>query len=403
MENCTIYSHQLRFEDVVEIVRSELPKAKIDFNDGGKQKGLTATLKGGLFGKTKSLKINYRERENPSYKLENIECGLTQNLAGKVNFIQSFPTQNEEIKNKFLYKVMSANCEMPFMAEPTIVPEFENVLRLITKNLDAFIFAQPNSIFNKSNSQHFVDKDFKLIIDANGIMEVSDISVSVDAKYHDEPKENYTEDQLKRKANTESFLNTKGIKVNSNLPCIANSKNISVRTKEEIINRAYALMVIAAYGEGVKKEQLQKPISDKQIVDFSPKEQSVLNIAEMNDQQQAYCTWRYESLYTLLWALNIVPAIKYPSEICDVQEVVSAILQPTRSEFIEKSKLRSTEEILNELDKTYRMNWACVDARIKGEEVNGSLNASIIYERHYALNWLIKHQNQEWDNVQTNT
>ena len=403
MENCTIYSHQLRFEDVVQIVKSELPKAKIEFNDGGKQKGLTATLKGGLFGKSKTLKINYRERENPSYKLDNIECGLTQNLAGMVNFIKSFPAKKENIRNKFLYKVMSANCEMPFMAEPAIAPEFESILKIISNNLDAFIFAQPNNIFKKSNTQHFLDKDLKLIIDTNGNMEVGDISVSVDAKYHDDPKENYTDEQLNRKANSESFLNSNGIKVNSNLPCTADSKNTSIRTKEEVINRVYSLMIIAVYGEGVNKEQLQKPISDKQIVAFSAKEQAVLDLNEMNDQQRAYCTWRYESLYTLLWSLNIVSEIKFPSEICNVQEVVAAILQPSRIEFIEKSKLRSTEEILNELDKTYRLNWACVDARIKGEQVGGAINPSIIYERHYALNWLTKYQNQEWDNVQTNT
>ena len=61
------------------------------------------------------------------------------------------------------------------------------------------------------------------------------------------------------------------------------------------------------------------------------------------------------------------------------------------------------EEILDELDKTFRMNWACVDARIKGEQVTGNINPSIIYERHYALNWLTNYQNQEWDEVQTNT
>jgi len=199
MENCTIYSHQLRFADVARIVKAKLPKAKIEYNDNGKQKGLVATIKGGLFGKTKTLKINYRERENPSYKLDKIECGLTQNLSGMVNFIQSFPTSNEALRNKFLHKVMSANCEMPFMVEPNITTEFENILNEIANELDAFIFVQPSKIFSKSNSPHFLDKDFNLIIDGNGNMEVSDISVVVDSKYHDETKEKYSEEQLKKR------------------------------------------------------------------------------------------------------------------------------------------------------------------------------------------------------------
>ena len=403
MENCTIYSHQLEFDQVIEIVKSQLPQAKVQVRDGGKQKGLIASIKGGLFGKTKTLKINYRERENPSYKLDEVECGLTQNLAGMVNFIQSLPAENKELRNKFLHKVMSANCEMPFIAEPGITPEFAKILRRLSSELDAFIFAQPNKFFKRSDDQHFLDKNLDMIIDARGNMEINDIDVKVDAKYYDEPKEEYTDEQLVRKSNSESILSAHGIKVNANLPCVPDSSNVSLRTKEEVINRAYSLMIIAVYGEGINKDQLKKPIAEKEINGFTPKEQYLLSLEEMNDQQMAYCTWRYESLYTILWALRIFNELKLPSEICNVQEVVSSILQPSRIDLVERSELRSTEEILDELDKTFRMNWACVDARIKDEQVSGSINPSIIYERHYALNWLIRYQNQDWDDVQTNT
>ncbi len=49
------------------------------------------------------------------------------------------------------------------------------------------------------------------------------------------------------------------------------------------------------------------------------------------------------------------------------------------------------------------MNWACVDARVKGEELTGGINPSIVYERHYALNWLNCHQDADWDHVSTDT
>ena len=95
--------------------------------------------------------------------------------------------------------------------------------------------------------------------------------------------------------------------------------------------------------------------------------------------------------------------LKYPSDICDVTNVVSNIFEPSRAEFEAKVNLRSPSEILSELDKIYRMNWACVDARIKGETVSGNINPSVVYERHYSLNWLTNHQNQNWDDVTTNT
>ena len=48
------------------------------------------------------------------------------------------------------------------------------------------------------------------------------------------------------------------------------------------------------------------------------------------------------------------------------------------------------------------MDWTCVDARIKGVQIT-EIHSGVVYERHYSLNWLTKYQNQDWDNVQTNT
>ncbi len=403
MENCTIYSHQINFERVIEIVKQQLPKASIEHKDGGKQKSLVAVLKGGLFGKKKTLTINYRERANPSYKLDQIECGLTQNLAGMVGFIQNIPAQNPSVQNKFIIKVMAANTEMPFMAEPAITPEFGGILQQIVKELEAFTFAPSSSFFNRSAGQHFLDESLKLILDDRGNSKVADINVKVDAKYHDGPASDYTQEQLDRKSSSESFLENKQIKLNKNLPCLPLSANTQLRTKKEVIERAYALMIIALRGEGVSSEDVKRPIAEKNITAFTAKEQSILQNSILNDQEKTYATWRYESLYTLLWALNVLPDLKYPSEICDVPAVVSAIIKPSIEAFYETCQLKTNDEILEELDKTYRMNWACVDARIKGEIVGGNINPSVVYERHYALNWLTNYQNQAWDDVKTNT
>lgn len=403
MENCTIYSHNHEFEKVVQIVKSNLLEAKIELIDEGIQKSLVAKIKGGIFGKTKRLKINYRERIHPSYKLDEVECGLTQNLVGMVNFIQSLPAENENLRNKFLYKVMSVNCEIAFIAEPEITSQFNSVLRDIVTELDAFVFAQPNRIFNKSNGQHFVDRNMNLILDTHGRSEIQDIAVNVNAKYHDEPKVSNNDEQLERKKKSELYLKSNDVKINSNLPCISSSENVELRYTKDIIDRAYALLVIAVKGEGVEQEHLAKAVDDKRISHFSPKENYIYQAQELNDRERAYAVWRYESLYTILWTLGLMNELKYPSEICDVKGVVGEIFQPTREEFENSVKLRSKTEVLDELDKIYRMNWACVDARIKGQAVSGNINPSVVYERHYALNWLTNYQNQDWDDVQTNT
>ncbi len=403
MENSTIYSHQLDWNKIVEITKNGLQKANIEVNDNGIQKSLVATIKGGFFGKAKTLTINYRERENPSHTLDKIECGLTQNLAGMTNFIQSLPAKNEQVRTKFLFKVKSANCEMAFIGEPKITKEFEGVLKNIINSLDAFIFTPPNSIFTKSTVQHFVDKNFNLILDTNGNCGIQDIDVSVNSKYADQPSETLDEEQLNRKAQSEKFLEEKGVHINKYLPCVESTNNFHLRSKPEIIDRAYALLITAVKGEGIEQANLVKAVEAKQIISFSPKEKYIYEADSLNDQEKTYATWRYESLYTILWALGIVDELKYPSEICDVQEIVGKIFHPSREEFEDTVTLKSKSEIADELDKTYRMHWACVNARLKGESPTGDINPSVVYERHYSLNWLTRYEDEDWDNVSTHT
>ncbi|UII27208.1 DUF4272 domain-containing protein [Fulvivirga maritima] len=398
MENCTIYSHYLEFQKILGVIKSILPDVKLEVDDDGLEKRVAVKA-----SEDSSFQLNYRERKTPSYKLEEIECGLTQNLAGMVNFVQSLPAGNTEVKNKFIYKIMSMNCEMSLMAEPEITEAFESIIRVLVQDLDGFIFAQPNHLFTKSETQHFLDKNFNLIIDLNGNCEIDDLEVNVNAAYMDEPKENYTEDQLARKSKSGEFLEEKGIAVNEHLPCVPSQETVEVRTLQEVLDRAYALLVIAAKGEGVEQEHLGRVVGEKNINSFTEQEQFIYNAESLTDEQRAYATWRYESLYVLLWALGKFDDLIYPDNICNVSDVVSSIFQPTREEFEASVQLRTKAEILDALDMTYRMHWACVNARINGREVGGAIMPSVIYERHYALNWLTHFMDQPWDEVETPT
>jgi hypothetical protein len=53
-------------------------------------------------------------------------------------------------------------------------------------------------------------------------------------------------------------------------------------------------------------------------------------------------------------------------------------------------------------DLYYLIDWACIDARIKGEEMVRA-NPCVFYERHFALNWLIGRQGVEWDEITCDT
>ena len=77
-------------------------------------------------------------------------------------------------------------------------------------------------------------------------------------------------------------------------------------------------------------------------------------------------------------------------------------LEADPSVWISNSRLRNTEDILNETDLIYRIHWATEDARINGKKVPAGLNSDVIMERHFALNWLTMYAD-DWDDITTDT
>ncbi len=75
----------------------------------------------------------------------------------------------------------------------------------------------------------------------------------------------------------------------------------------------------------------------------------------------------------------------------------------TYANLLAGAKLRTATTILDEADLIYRIHWAVVDARLRRSPFPMAVEAGVVYERHYALNWLIGYQGQEWDDVSTDT
>jgi Domain of unknown function (DUF4272) len=120
-------------------------------------------------------------------------------------------------------------------------------------------------------------------------------------------------------------------------------------------------------------------------------------------QERAQFSWRYEAYWLMLWSLGYVDTLKRPDSICDVPKAVSFLRENGRKEFIKKAKLRSQKEILDAADLIYRYHWATDDARINSKVAPAGLDAGVVMERHYALNWLIGYMGQEWDDISTDT
>ncbi|BDD01480.1 hypothetical protein PEPS_37600 (plasmid) [Persicobacter psychrovividus] len=222
------------------------------------------------------------------------------------------------------------------------------------------------------------------------------------------PVENITAsiDQKTRRAKSEKICESNGVPIykNPNSLFVSSEKEVKLRNEDEVVDRTIALLYLGLKSEGLEQVHLDKMEEEYGISSkLSPVEKEYAYSSNPTDQQRTNANWRYESLHVLLWALGYIDELVYPNQMCNVADDVKIIYELGPDEFRKKSKLRSKEEILDQADLILRLDWACVNARVKNEVAPGGLNSSVVYERHYALNWLIKYLNQDWDNVSTDT
>jgi hypothetical protein len=215
-----------------------------------------------------------------------------------------------------------------------------------------------------------------------------------------------TIDQKERRAKSEKICESNGIPIykNPNSLFVVSEKEVELRSKDEVVDRAIALLYLGLKSEGLEQVHLDEMEKDYGISSkLSPTEKEYAFASSPTEQQKINANWRYEGLHVLLWSLGYIDELSYPNQMCNVADDVKIVYELGADKFREQSQLRSKEEILDQADLILRLDWACVSARVKNEKAPGGLDSSVIYERHYALNWLIKFMNQDWDNVTTDT
>ena len=220
-------------------------------------------------------------------------------------------------------------------------------------------------------------------------------------------------DQARRER---SFVRLKeaGVPYMEHLPCEVLDCEAMIRKPEEIARRAAALFAVALYSEVMLSENpdreealgfVTRVDEGYHIMDeFTPLERTYLENPSPEQYDCIQFLWRYECCAVLLWALGIVE-LPYPSAICDVPYIARLFFDHKENgTVLGLGEIRDRQEILDEADLTLRYDWACVDARVKGEETPVSLDGGVVMERHYAFNWLIgAGDGAEWDEIQPTT
>lgn len=405
---CTIYSHQSGFDAIKEIIVSNFPDGNILISKEEESDIIDLEIKDGISNSTQKIKILYRERAEPSYQIPEInDSALTANLKGLYGFVYSLPTVNEKVKNLFLQKIQTLNSEFTIIKEEGEIADLKTIIANIANELDAVLFVQPDVVISKSNGQHFLDKNLDLIIDTEGNCEIDELDVRINSVYFDADQNELSEDQQLRKEKNEKILEENAIKINRNLPCIESEEETTLRTPKEIAQRVSALAVVNLVAfNSISPEEATEYLQNYNLWDFTTENEKEF-LANPTDDKKANESWKCEGIWVLMWALNKIETLDFPDEFCDLENIdpdnypVGQDKDPNI--FIDSIvSIRSKSEILDANDLYYRFNWACVDDRINGREIEG-INPGIVYEKQYALNWLINYMEQDWDSVTCDT
>lgn len=206
-----------------------------------------------------------------------------------------------------------------------------------------------------------------------------------------------------RKIRSEEYLRSLSVPINPHLPQVEDESNAEFRKAKEVAQRSLVLYGVVLVAHGFDKDQIISWIKEENLWPLaSPKEKVFLESDNPSQQDIVTASWRAEALWVMLWALGRISELGAPALQCDAETIQQILEEESYREFVKHCVLRSPSEILDETDLIYRMHWAVVDSRLPDQPTPGAFDPAIVWERHYALNWLTCYADG-WDDVTTDT
>lgn len=256
------------------------------------------------------------------------------------------------------------------------------------------------------NNGAMFDCKSNLILNLDGKTELDEYKPVLSIKDTYKKREDITKEDKEKYLNSIKIIKENDLPYLENMELALRKSDIELRSIKEIALRAITLFGVAAYSELIVHEDfgIEGAIEELDYLEnkfninnnLTKKEKDYIN--SKSSSRSSVFTWRYESCALLLWVLGFIE-IENNSDLCDVEEMYHLIHSfENIDEFIKRVNLRSIDELLNKQDLIMRYRWACIEVKRRIPH----LDSSVLYERHYALNWLLtKLFGNEWDEIET--
>lgn len=197
-----------------------------------------------------------------------------------------------------------------------------------------------------------------------------------------------------RRQRSETRLRGEGIPISPDLPDTETISELQLRKPREVADRLLALTLVAMKADGMDHEVMLEIVRERDARKLlTPKETAFIDAAEPSDADRARYLRRFESAWTLIWALRLVrEPLTTPREACDIDRLIGIVRDtPDLSAY----NLRDACSILDKLDLFMRYDWAVRHCREKGLPLPVQFNGDAAMERFRALAWLTCQR--DWD------
>jgi len=207
-----------------------------------------------------------------------------------------------------------------------------------------------------------------------------------------------------RKSASEARVQSLDLPINENLRLLAADDEVQLRSPEEVLQRMIALWAVVGSAMIPGNRHFYRyMVGNRYQPWLSTRESRFLLKEDPGEAQRIQYSWQLEPLYFIGWCAGLIEHIEIPKGPSSLKDIVGLFPKDmTPPERLKAAiRLRSTAEIMDQVDLVYRLDWGVRHVQPTGDDTPLAVNAGVIQEWHRAANWMIRHKGQDdWDHVE---
>ncbi len=183
----------------------------------------------------------------------------------------------------------------------------------------------------------------------------------------------------------------------------AQEGQLPIRSTVLAAQRVFALIAVSTAATNPTKALAWVQRHDLRAM-LSPKERVFIHAKARSELDQIQFSWRIEATVPLLWFLRRLSEMPLPNSQVgsDFKAAVEAIFEEPLT-LMQSRPTRLPIKVWRARDEAMSEHWRVRNAKFNDRPKPQDLDAGVVRESHYALNWLVRYENAEWDDVATDT